>query len=273
MLPELQRAIRIAELDDEMTRYLDGDDDNQVKQSASRRSRKQKQKDRVEKIKNMSKGKFKCKCKNKNKNKNGIYCNKHKNTPGKPPKDLPLRPYIVDIETGSGSITGRFIFSRSINLSTGSGSIAASLIPLVYRDETTSSQNVSIQTQTGAGSQKISLTEPIFLGSSTGSEFVDPNLYPSGPDSDSPNSLSARASHKTEMGSMHISYPKQWGGNVHAESEGSILLRGKGLDVKKGEGGVDGRKEAEEPESGKWWGGNMNVSLGSEEGSILFFVG
>ncbi|RJE26444.1 hypothetical protein PHISCL_01245 [Aspergillus sclerotialis] len=266
-LPELQMAIEMAELDSEMSVDRDNDDETHV-QRRSRRSRKQKD------CKGKTRNKNKCKCKCKNKSKNRKYCNKHKDTPDKLTQDLPSRPYIIDIETQSGSIAGRFLFSRSINLSTNGGSITANLIPLVYSNETIHSQNVSIQTQTKAGSQQVCLTEPIFIGNSAGSGFVDRNLYPPVPESDTSSFLYPRSSHTSKMGSMHISYPKQWAGNVHAESEGSIFLGGQGLEVKEGDGTVDGRKEAEDgPESGKWWGGKMDVSLTSEGGSILFFVG
>lgn len=266
-LPELQTAIEMAELDSEMS--ADCSDDHETHVRRSRRSRKQKDC----KAKTRNKNKCQCKCKDKSKSKNRKYCNKHKNPPDELTQDLPSRPYIIDIETQSGSIAGRFLFSRSINLSADSGSITANLIPLVYSNETIHSQNVSIQTQTNAGSQQVCLTEPIFIGSSAGSGSVDRNLYPPVPESDTSGFLYPRASHTSEMGSMHISYPKQWAGKVHGESGGSIVLGGQGLQVKERDGTVDGRKEAEDEPEGKWWGGKMDVSLASEEGSILFFVG
>lgn len=254
-VPEYELSMEMARLDMEMAGHDPDDTDTPAQQRGTRR-RNRKQQNR------------KCKCKGKSK-----CCNKHNTKPGKQP--LPARPYIIDIETQSGSISGRFIFSHSISLSSSSGSITANLIPLVYSTSPpeSDSQNVSVQTHTQTGSQQVCLTEPIFVGSSdgSGSGSVDRNSYY--PPVGSSGSAYSHASHRSDTGSMHISYPKQWAGNVHAESGASILLSGRGLEVKEGDGVVDGRKDSEgEHESGKWWGGKMDVSLGSAEGAIMFFA-
>lgn len=182
---------------------------------------------------------------------------------------LPPRPYTVDIETASGSISGRFVFSASARLVSHTGSVTANLIPIAYGGEYhRGSGDLSLHTHSRAGSQQVRLTEPIFVGSpsSSGSGSVNCNA-------EADTAPIATASHTTKTGHMHIAYPRQWAGTVHGESRtGAMLLRGRGLRVTKGDGWVEGVKEAERGCRG-WAGGHMNVSLMTTDGSVLFYVG
>lgn len=182
---------------------------------------------------------------------------------------LPPRPYTVDIETNSGSISGRFLFSASARLVSHTGSITATLIPIAYGGEYhRGSGDLSLHTHSRTGSQQVRLTGPIFIGRSSrsGSGSVDRNA-------EADTAPIATASHITKAGSMHITYPRQWAGTVHGESRtGAMLLRGRGLCVTKGEGWVEGVKEAERG-CRRWAGGNMNVSLVATGGSVVFYVG
>lgn len=177
-------------------------------------------------------------------------------------RDLPARQYEIDIETQSGTISGRFIFSTSAHLSTASGEIDATLVP-VYSDEF--NQNVSVITQSLSGSQQVRLTEPVYVENPS-----SPSL------SQTSSSLSpAQAKHISHGGaSMQITYPPQWAGNVHTKpGSWSISLAGQGLKVTRAEdGSIRGSKEGVDGE--KWWGGrgDMDVSLDSR-GAVMFTVG
>lgn len=285
--PEAARLSEYEMTDMETEAHLGHDKDTDQDNRLNRRGRKQKQK---QKQKHKCKCKCKCKgdgkCKTKCKGKQGCDKNNnnhHHNNPSN--QTILARPYIIDIESHSGSIFGRFTFSRSINLSSSTGSITATLIPVIYTDATESHpQTVTVHTHTQDGSQQIRLTEPIIIGKShdgsgSGSESGsgsgsedDRNSYPL-------TSLSypnprALASHESQSGSMHVSYPRQWAGNVRAESEGGIFLGGKGLVVKReDEGVVDGRREDDNESGTNWWGGDMDVSLESSQGAVSFFAG
>ena len=208
-----------------------------------------------------SKSKSKTKCKG--------ACQRHQITEKKQlnMRDLPARRYEIDIETQSGTISGRFIFSTFAHLSTASGEIDATLFP-VYSDG--SNQNVSLVTQSITGSQQIHLTEPVHIEN-------PPYLSRSKISSSSSSSSSspAQAKHISHGGaSMQITYPPQWSGIVHTKPDsGSISLTGQGLKVIQAEdGSVQGSKEG--VDGVKWWGrrGDMDVSLDSR-GAVMFTVG
>ncbi|KAJ5625665.1 hypothetical protein N7510_001974 [Penicillium lagena] len=187
----------------------------------------------------------------------------------------PPREYEVDVETRSGSIAGRFLFSTSLRLVAGAtgderGSISALLIPLVLEDEeahsTVRHENIPILTRTWAGNQSIRITEPVVLGGRThhGRIFSGP----------------AVASHLSGKGSIELGYPTSWAGTVHARTgrmdDPGILLGGRGVDVlERVDGGVKGHRvwerESETDES-NWWGahGDMEVSAQSVVGEIFF---
>lgn len=171
----------------------------------------------------------------------------------KDPQSLPIRPYEIEIETDSGAISGQFIVSTSVRLSTKGGIINATLIPVASDLR----RNVSIFTQTTFGSQQIQLTDPVYMHGSQRDV-----------------SAKAQAAHLSHHGgSMHIKYPSNWAGTVRAQpGSGSISLVGQGLEVVRGEdGSVDGCKGRD---GGDWWGelGNMDVFLGSK-GAAMFVVG
>lgn len=171
----------------------------------------------------------------------------------KDPQSPPIRPYEIEIETDSGAISGQFIVSTSVRLSTKGGIINATLVPIASGLR----RNVSIFTQTTLGSQQIQLTDPVYLhGFQRGI------------------SAKVQAAHLSHHGgSMHIKYPSSWAGAVRAQpGSGSISLVGQGLEVVRGEeGSVDGRKGR--VGGGYWWGelGIMDVSLGSK-GATMFVV-
>lgn len=181
---------------------------------------------------------------------------------------LPPRPYEIYIHSDTGSITGRFVFS-SASISTVRGSISALLVPIRY--DTDSEKQPSLHTSTEQGSQNIRFAEPIIVpaAASEKEETATVNLnYHNTP----------QATHTSTQGSINIHYPEHWAGEVHAKSsDGRICLDGKGLRVNKsGDGYADGFKEAEDGDEGyAWWGGrgDMNVSLATRDGSIVFFVG
>lgn len=181
-----------------------------------------------------------------------------------------FRPYEIDVETTSGSISGQFLFSTSARLSSESGSISARLLPIV---RLINSRNVGckeevnfvadaalISTWTGSGSQNVYLTSPCFVPFS--GEAFEANSSVTGKPS--------LSHHDTQSGNLNINYPVAWTGNAHAQSEsGNIAFDGKGLEVVSNEdGSVDGFKS----EGQKEWR-SINVSLGSEAGAILFNVG
>lgn len=171
------------------------------------------------------------------------------------PHTLPLRPYEIEIESDSGTISGRLIVSISVHLSTKSGSISTTLIPIA----SDTVQNVSILTQTRSGSQQIHLTNPVYM-------------YNSQRDVSNSSTTRAPAAHFSHGGgSMQIRYPPDWTGIVRAPPGcGSVSLVGQGMSVVRRE---DGSVEGCISGRGDWWGASgMDVSLGSR-GAAMFYVG
>lgn len=170
------------------------------------------------------------------------------------PHTLPLRPYEIEIESDSGTISGRFIVSTSVHLSTKSGSINTTLIPIA----SDTVQNVSILTQTTSGSQQIHLTDPVYM-------------YSSRRDGSSSTTRAPAAHFSHGGGSMQIRYPADWTGVVRAPpGSGSVSLVGQGMNVVWRE---DGSVEGCISGRGDWWGASgMDVSLGSR-GAAMFYVG
>jgi hypothetical protein len=117
--------------------------------------------------------------------------------------NLPPRPYALDIETTSGPISGRFIFTAAARLvsTEAAGSITATLIPIVYHDND-QPRNISVNTQTQTASQQIRATEPIDLGCGCSSGTVDRNRNRNR----KPDTRLATGSHTTSSGSLHIVY-------------------------------------------------------------------
>jgi hypothetical protein len=183
---------------------------------------------------------------------------------------LQSRPYELDVETTSGSISGQFFFSTSARLSSKSGSISARLLPIVRlinsrnvdckEEENFVANTALITTWTDSGSQNVHLMSPCFVPFS--GETLKANSSVMG--------KPALSHHNTQRGTLNINYPSAWTGNAHARTEsGNIAFGGNGLDVINNEdGSVDGFKY----EGQREWR-SINVSLGSEAGAIVFNVG
>lgn len=186
-----------------------------------------------------------------------VECAEYGNGKYQNPHTLPLRPYEIEIETDSGTISGCFIISTSVHLSSKSGSINANLIPIASDLE----QSVSILTQTTSGSQQIHLTNPVYL-------------YNSQRDGSRSSATRAPAAHFSHGGgSMQIRYPSDWIGIVRAPpGSGSTSLVGQGMNVvQREDGSVEGCISGNG--RGDWWGASgMDVSLGSR-GAAMFLVG
>jgi hypothetical protein len=191
---------------------------------------------------------------------------------------LPPRSYEIDIKSEAGAISGRFIFTTQARLQSSTGSVSATLSPIVFNSSNSNSVSysslsslnghVSLFTQAKSGSQHIQLTEPFVIETATAIDdpsFAYPRSY-----------CPATASHISHTGSMDIQYPKSWAGRVEASAERgvSICLDGRGLEVTKdGDGRAVATRKESETDSVEWWGsqGTMNVSLLSERaGSIRF---
>ncbi|KAJ9283316.1 hypothetical protein DTO021C3_9090 [Paecilomyces variotii] len=178
---------------------------------------------------------------------------------------LPARPYELEIQTVSGSIYGRFVFSKSASLQTESGSINGVLIPVVYDDLPST---ISLSTATVSGHHHIRVTEPFLVSKS----HTTPQKHRRVVDH-------ATASHISHgSGNINVAYPPSWAGNVSASSvSGSIHLQGKGLKIiEQSRSHAVGTKEPSDDQEARWWGGqgDMKVSVGSEgSGSVNFVVG
>ncbi|RHZ49116.1 uncharacterized protein CDV56_106467, partial [Aspergillus thermomutatus] len=117
-------------------------------------------------------------------------------------RDLPARPYELDIQTETGPIAGRMVFSRSARLVSGSGDITAMLIPVIpdgLGEDCTGKmgRNVSIMTETESGEQRLHVTQPFVL------------------DSEAEANYRVSGSHIAGNGAMEVAYPAAWAGNVH----------------------------------------------------------
>jgi hypothetical protein len=214
-------------------------------------------------------------------------------------KTLPARPYDLDIQTETGPIAGRMVFSRSARLVSAGGNITAMLIPITVipgldENSTTEMQmtgrNMSIMTETEAGEQRVHVTQPFILGSKV-SAPVEAFHCVSG-------------NHVAGSGAMEVAYPAAWAGSVHVRTEGgSVRLEGEGVEVvesgegmvdamvrseRMGDDEVDDNHESDEDEDEneddigeaedddddeRGIEGWMDVTFKSKEGSILFYVG
>lgn len=181
-----------------------------------------------------------------------------------------FRPYELDVETISGSISGQFFFSTLARLSSESGGISVRLLPIVRlinlrdvdggEDENSIQNNALMTTWTGSGSQDVRLMDPCFVDFPANTTGAKSWVW----------GKPALVHHDTHEGTLNINYPQAWTGNAHARAEsGNIAFDGRGLEIiRNGDGSVDGFK----CEGQKEWG-NMNVFLGSEAGAIIFHVG
>ncbi|KAF7133650.1 hypothetical protein CNMCM5793_004942 [Aspergillus hiratsukae] len=215
-------------------------------------------------------------------------------------KTLPSRPYDLDIETETGPISGRMVFSRSARLVSAGGDITAMLIPItvipgIEENCTTEMQmtglNISILTETEAGEQRVHVTQPFVLGSVAGGAAGTFHCV--------------SGVHVAGDGAMEVAYPAAWAGSVHVRTEGgSVRLEGEGVEVvESGEGMVDamvrsermsddevdeddGDEEDDDEEDNREADddddydddergieGWMDVTFKSKAGSILFYVG
>lgn len=194
----------------------------------------------------------------------------------------PSRPYEIDIETVSGSVSGRYIFSTAARIRTLSGSISAQLVPIVSHDPdapTSNTTNISLSTETDSGSTDIRLTEPYVIRDV--SSFTNSEKLPLDTQQERSGSTytTVSSSHTSNAGSLQISYPQSWAGHVIASSSyGNVWIGGQGI---KFEGGgsnwVEALKEPDvDPGDEVWWGskGAMNVTLKDVgSGAIRFWVG
>ncbi|KAH8692798.1 hypothetical protein BGW36DRAFT_430544 [Talaromyces proteolyticus] len=175
------------------------------------------------------------------------------------------RPYEIEIHTKTGTVSAQLIFSSSAVIESESGTISATLLPIV------SSEGVSdptLVTRTGSGSQSLVLGNAYVVGTSEEGDGYS-MITASG---------HASSSHSSDSGSIYVKYPGSWAGTVEAEAHGgTICLDGEGLEVSKdGQGHASGvRYPDEDDEKPEWWGsrGDMDVSLEARgSGSINFFV-
>lgn len=183
-----------------------------------------------------------------------------------------FRPYEIDVETESGSISGQLIFLISAHFSSKSGGISASLVPIIRLAEhgsvsddgnnNTQAENASLVTSTNSGCQDIHLTDPCFVNPPPPARFrhEDPDLH----------LIHAQGRHFTHYGGLNIAYPQAWAGHAHAHTgSGSIHFGGRNLNVTMNEDGfVDGFKREGQQE----WE-EINVFFQSGAGAIFFYVG
>lgn len=183
---------------------------------------------------------------------------------------LQPRPYELEIQTASGNIYGRFIFSTRASLETKSGSINGVIIPVFYEGLPS---NISLETATVSGHHHIRVTEPFFLSDADDSisrpiSQVDARL--------ADHATGSHISHGS--GNVNLAYPRSWAGNVTASSEpGNIHLHGHGLEiVEQNKSHTVGIKKPDSDHGPIWWGsrGDMEVFVKSEgSGSVNYFVG
>lgn len=185
---------------------------------------------------------------------------------------LAPRPYSIDIQTQSGSITADIAFSTDAQLSTSSGNINARLTPLVFHGAKYihGHKNVSIITDTKSGSTDLKLTEPLIFPAPSKREGEDGAI-------EQPQVAELRST--SASGAIRVMYPPSWAGHVYAVSVGSGRTRvgGRGLRIiKQGRNAVEGVKEPNKklPKGKQWWGskGDSNVQLEAKSGAVEFWV-
>ncbi|KAK2765554.1 hypothetical protein FQN54_008408 [Arachnomyces sp. PD_36] len=202
----------------------------------------------------------------------------------KPP--LQYRPYELDIETASGSVSGRYIFSAAASIRTQSGSINVLLVPIVSVDLNSPGScaaDISLLTSSGSGRTELHMTEPYFAQTLTNTREngLSPNAHH---DRSCSKDFSATSSHtSTGPEPLRISYPQSWAGNISALGLNRASARtGYHDDTSLSHGdnsdkvSVSYRQEPGiHPSSETWWGGEgiMAVTVRSEGGEVDFWSG
>lgn len=189
---------------------------------------------------------------------------------------LPLRPYEVLVRGGSGVVEGRFVLSTEIGIYSQSGSIKATIVPVIHSDHV----NGSLITDSTSGSQDITITEPIFPSdprTEKGHQAATGDDYQASMNHAGQSGQYAKAHHASGSGSLKMIYPASWAGTVSANSRGSgsIKLEGRGLqETSRGRGHATAFRKPTQRDS-EWWGsrGDMEVSLLTRfSGSIEFYA-
>lgn len=156
---------------------------------------------------------------------------------------LPERDYTVSVYSDFGRITGNYIHGSYTSLRTSMGDIEANITPFASdRDES------ELITISHAGKQRIMLKPP----------FYDQAV----------RMARIEASHESKLGSIEVTYPKQWEGTVEAVSRmGAVSLEGMDLAVIREQKSLLGKLV--EGEKGR---GEGSVVCGTEKGDVMFRV-
>lgn len=181
------------------------------------------------------------------------------------PEQIPLRDYLVDVQSKSGGIQGALAFGAGIDLKTASSDIALNLLPVVNVDQVSAANPAQLETATTSGTTAVRVMEPLWFGASG----PGPGYWPA-----APRPLDClEAIHKSTSGSVGLRYPQAWEGTLTASAlSGSLNIRGKDVRITRPAGIYPGsRLEARKGNSDsgslidvKTLSGSMNAIIGDE---------
>ncbi|KAF2101225.1 hypothetical protein NA57DRAFT_72667 [Rhizodiscina lignyota] len=137
-----------------------------------------------------------------------------------PPRDddsmIPDRDYQTTIKTTVGSIYGRYIHGLKTEIETRAGSQSVNILPYSTDDYAS-----TLKTHSMSGMSQINVQTPYKGG-------VIKRMT---------------SSHITQTGSLHLSYPQEWEGNVSGSTTtGSLTLRGKDIVIEQYDDGFINKK-------------------------------
>ncbi|KAI1480543.1 hypothetical protein F4774DRAFT_377602 [Daldinia eschscholtzii] len=160
-------------------------------------------------------------------------------------EQIPLRDYLVDIKSTSGSIHGALAFGAGIELKSTASDIALDLLPVMNEDRVSPDQPAQLETTTTSGNTAIRVLEPVWYG--------DRSLVGNRP----LNCL--QSLHKSTSGDIGLRYPQAWEGYLLAETtSGRLKVKGRDVKVIRSVGGWPGSKlEARKGANGP--GSNIQV--------------
>ncbi|KAI0145300.1 hypothetical protein GGR57DRAFT_304142 [Xylariaceae sp. FL1272] len=173
------------------------------------------------------------------------------------PKQIPLRNYIVYLQSVSGAINTNLAFSSEMIVRSTSDAISLDLLPVLNVDEFSPDSPAKLRTSTTSGTTTVNIREALWFDAS-GKSLLDTIITPVLGEGIMPSKSKAKklncvdSFHKSASGNVGFRYPQSWVGYLTADSiSGHLTARGKDLEIVKYPGG--------------WLGSSMEARKGPKE--------
>ncbi|KAI8624598.1 hypothetical protein F5Y19DRAFT_309716 [Xylariaceae sp. FL1651] len=182
---------------------------------------------------------------------------------------IPLRDYLVDVKSTSGSIQGALAFGPGITLRSISSSLAFNLLPVVNADKLSPQEPAQLETTTTSGATAVRILKPIWFD---GNDKTAAAATSKGAvvEQMSRGLDCLEAVHTSIRGNIELHYPQSWVGSLYAEAiSGQIRAKGKDLEIIKQPGGWPGSKmEARKGPVGQASTIKVHTSFGNVEAIV-----